>query len=76
MPGEEIRIPLEPRRPLGRPHGRRRDARAPQQAEHGGDAPPGVPVFDNTETHWWDGSQLYGSTPGARPGCARARAAA
>ena len=26
-------------------------------------APPGVPVFDNTETHWWDGSQLYGSTP-------------
>ncbi len=21
------------------------------------------PFFDNTETHWWDGSQLYGSDP-------------
>jgi hypothetical protein len=25
-------------------------------------APGGPPVFSNTETHWWDGSQIYGST--------------
>lgn len=28
-----------------------------------GGAPGGPPVFANTETHWWDGSQVYGSTP-------------
>ena len=28
-----------------------------------GGRPGGPPVFDNTETHWWDGSQVYGSTP-------------
>jgi Animal haem peroxidase len=27
-----------------------------------GGAPGGPPVFVNTETHWWDGSQVYGST--------------
>lgn len=25
--------------------------------------PGGLPTFLNTETHWWDGSQIYGSTP-------------
>ena len=25
--------------------------------------PGGPPTFINTETHWWDGSQIYGSTP-------------
>jgi Animal haem peroxidase len=28
-----------------------------------GGAPGGPPVHGNTETHWWDGSQVYGSTP-------------
>ena len=29
----------------------------------GGEAPPGRPVaYPNTETHWWDGSQVYGSS--------------
>lgn len=27
------------------------------------DDPPDPPTFINTETHWWDGSQLYGSSP-------------
>jgi hypothetical protein len=31
--------------------------------------------FANTETHWWDGSQLYGSTPRSRRRCARSRTA-
>jgi hypothetical protein len=61
--GEEIRVPLA--------DGDRWAARSP-----GGDmlvrrtrpsrdpaAPAGAPVFDNTESAWWDGSQLYGSTP-------------
>ena len=31
----------------------------PTRPPHGPDAPP---TYTNTETHWWDGSQLYGST--------------
>ena len=27
-----------------------------------GGTPGGPPVFVNSETHWWDGSQVYGST--------------
>ena len=62
-PGQEIRIPLEPtdrwaaRSPSGDMLVRRtRPSRDP-------DAPAGAAVFDNTESAWWDGSQLYGSTP-------------
>jgi Animal haem peroxidase len=25
--------------------------------------PGGPPVYDNTDSHWWDASQVYGSTP-------------
>ena len=62
-PGDEIRIPLAA--------GDRWAARSPgdemlvrrSRPSAAATAPPGEPVFDNTETHWWDGSQLYGSTP-------------
>lgn len=27
------------------------------------DVPKDFPIYRNTETHWWDGSQIYGSTP-------------
>ena len=34
--------------------------------------PTGPPTFLNTETHWWDASQVYGSEPAASPRrCAR-----
>ena len=39
-------------------------------------APGGPPVFVNTETHWWDGSQVYGSTRRAAAPAARGRATA
>jgi hypothetical protein len=61
--GEEIRVPLadDDRWAARSPGGdmlvrRSRPSRDP-------DAPPGAAVFDNTESAWWDGSQLYGSTP-------------
>ncbi len=61
--GEEIRVPLadddrwEARSPGGDMLVRRtRPSRDPA-------APAGAAVFDNTESAWWDGSQLYGSTP-------------
>lgn len=62
-PGEEIRVPLA--------DGDRWAARSPggdmlvrrSRPSHDPDAPAGAPVFDNTESAWWDGSQLYGSTP-------------
>ncbi|MGE0026640.1 MAG: peroxidase family protein [Thermoleophilia bacterium] len=62
-PGEEIRVPLA--------DGDRWAARSPDgdmlvrrsRPSHDPDAPAGAPVFDNTESAWWDGSQLYGSTP-------------
>jgi Animal haem peroxidase len=25
--------------------------------------PGGPPLYDNSDTHWWDGSQIYGTTP-------------
>jgi len=35
-----------------------------ERTAKGPPAPPGEPpLFINTETHWWDASQLYGSTP-------------
>ncbi len=61
--GDEIRVPLadDDRWAARSPGGdmlvrRTRASRDP-------DAPPGAPVFDNAESAWWDGSQLYGSTP-------------
>jgi hypothetical protein len=62
-PGEEIRIPLDAddrwaaRSPGGDMLVRRsRPSEDPR-------APAGAAVFDNTESAWWDGSQVYGSTP-------------
>lgn len=62
-PGDEIRVPL--------PEGDDWAARSPgdemlirrsRPAARAGDE-GGPPLFGNTETSWWDGSQLYGSTP-------------
>ena len=63
MPGQEIRIPLESHdRWAARTAGDEMLVRRSKPST-AATAPPGVPVFDNTETHWWDGSQIYGSTP-------------
>ena len=35
--------------------------RSTKQASRARGCPASMPVFLNTETHWWDGSQLYGS---------------
>ncbi len=63
VPGEEIRVPLagdddwEARSP-GDEMLIRRSRPSAAEAPAGG-----PPVFDNTETAWWDGSQMYGSSP-------------
>ena len=36
-------------------------------------SPGGPPVYDNADTHWWDASQVYGSTPERAGGAARVR---
>lgn len=62
-PGAEIHIPLadDDDWPARSPDGDMVVRRTvPSAVAH---APGGPPVFDNTETHWWDGSQIYGSTP-------------
>jgi hypothetical protein len=63
QPGDEIRIPLDPgdRWAAATPADEMLVRRTKPSAAP--TAPPGLPVFDNTETHWWDGSQLYGSAP-------------
>jgi Animal haem peroxidase len=54
-------IPLEPDDPWthDRPMTIRRTAR---------DEPGPPPTFATTDTHWWDGSQIYGNTPGFADG--------
>ena len=37
----------------------RRTRKDPTRSPHSSDP---VPTFQNTETHWWDGSQIYGSS--------------
>lgn len=61
--GDEMRIPLEPGDPwpARSPGGEMLVRRTRPSADPA--APAGAPVFDNTETAWWDGSQIYGSTP-------------
>ena len=62
-PGEEIRVPLAAADDFA--------ARSPgdemlircSRPSAAVTSAGGPPVFDNTETAWWDGSQLYGSTP-------------
>lgn len=60
--GDEIRLPLadDDPWPARSPGGEMLVRRT--RASSDPDAPPGAPVFDNTESAWWDGSQLYGST--------------
>lgn len=62
-PGEEIRVPLADHDDFAaRSPGDDMLIRRSRPAEV---APAGgPPVFGNTETSWWDGSQVYGSTPG------------
>jgi len=62
IPGDEIRVPLSDgddwaARSPGDEMLIRRSRPSEVVAPAGG-----PPVFDNTETAWWDGSQLYGST--------------
>ncbi|MGD9694264.1 MAG: peroxidase family protein [Thermoleophilia bacterium] len=60
--GDEIRIPLaEDDDWPGPAPGGDMIVRRTHPSDHGR-RPGGPPVYDNTETHWWDGSQLYGST--------------
>jgi hypothetical protein len=61
--GQEIRVPLadDDRWEARSPGGDMLVRRTPPSRDPV--APAGAPVFDNTETAWWDGSQLYGSTP-------------
>ena len=47
----------------------RRHARRPHRAQRARGDPGGPPVYDNTDSHWWDASQVYGSTPSGRPRC-------
>lgn len=37
-----------------------------QNAPRSPEEPASPPVFVNTETHWWDGSQIYGSSAAAQ----------
>lgn len=37
--------------------------RTPPAPRLPGEDPGAAPAYINTETHWWDGSQLYGSSP-------------
>ena len=57
---ERIEVPLPPGDDWPSPGDRMEIPRTPQA--EGRPAPGGPLVFSNTETHWWDGSQLYGST--------------
>lgn len=61
-PGEEIRVPLAADDDFAaRSPGDEMLIRHSRASAVAGD--DGPPVFDNTETAWWDGSQVYGSSP-------------
>jgi hypothetical protein len=57
---ERVEVPLPPGDDWPSPGDSMEVVRTPPA--EGRPAPGGPPVFSNTETHWWDGSQLYGST--------------
>ena len=57
---EPFRIPLQDDDPWpGDFMEIRRTAKDPTRSPHSSDP---VPTYLNTETHWWDGSQIYGSS--------------
>ncbi|MEE8586954.1 MAG: peroxidase family protein, partial [Acidobacteriota bacterium] len=57
---EPFRIPLQEDDPWpGEFMEIRRTAKDPTRSPHSSDP---VPTYLNTETHWWDGSQIYGSS--------------
>ena len=57
---ERVEVPLPPGDDWPSPGDHMEIVRTPPA--QGRPAPGGPPVFVNTETHWWDGSQVYGST--------------
>ncbi len=58
-PQDPAVIPLDPTDPSSRLG--LAISRTPKTTLHPGGCPANVPLFLNTESHWWDGSQLYGS---------------
>ena len=59
--GQRPRDSAGGRRPVARaPDARAQDARRSAEAAR---IPRGPPAYVNDNSHWWDGSQVYGSTP-------------
>jgi Animal haem peroxidase len=64
-PSRKIRVPLEP----GDGWPERSDGHMVVARTGPSALPPtpgGPPVYDNADTHWWDASQVYGSTTAVR----------
>ena len=73
-PAAKMRVPLPPGD--GWPEASNNDMLVARTAPSALAATPGgPPVYDNTDSHWWDASQVYGSTPSGRPRCANTPAA-
>ena len=58
-PSETLQVELTPQDPWGEPTMEVRSSRTPTVAANGSELPP---AYVNTVTHWWDGSQIYGSS--------------
>ena len=71
-PDEPWEIPLDDGRPLARSTRCRSSARGPIPAP----TPAGPPTYVTADTHWWDGSQIYGSDPDFADGAAHAASTA
>ncbi|MDO8479840.1 MAG: peroxidase family protein [Candidatus Rokubacteria bacterium] len=64
--GNEIEVPTRPGDPRGCPMRIRRTRPDPTRVENDGNGPT---TFVNAESHWWDGSQIYGSSDEAVARC-------
>jgi hypothetical protein len=58
-PTDYLEVPMDPDDPWGEETMTVRTTARPQAAPDGAELPP---AYVNTVTHWWDGSQIYGSS--------------